>query len=58
MTPDTCGAVAHLPSYGTRTCTLPAGHHPPPDTSPTSTDGIRWATAEALAALQAHAGRA
>jgi hypothetical protein len=52
----TCGARARHPSYGTRTCTLPAGHQPPPGQPPTSTDGwhestdhIRWATPQALA---------
>ena len=51
-----CGATARHPSYGTRVCTMPAGHQPPPDAAPTSTDGwhrssdhIRWATPEALA---------
>lgn len=51
-----CGATATHPSYGTRTCTMPAGHQPPPDAAPTSTDGwhqsadgIRWATVQWLA---------
>lgn len=56
----TCGATAHHPSHGTRTCALPTGHQPPPDAPATSTDGwhqssdhIRWATAKALAARAA-----
>lgn len=51
-----CGATAHHPSYGTRVCVMPAGHRPPPDAAPTSTDGwhqsadgIRWATVQWLA---------
>jgi len=55
-----CGADARHPSYGRRTCALPAGHQPPPDAPPTSTEGwhqsadhIRWATAETLAARAA-----
>ena len=45
-----CGATARHPSYGVRTCVLPAGHQPSPGRPPTSTDGwhestdhIRWA---------------
>ena len=51
-----CNAIARHPSYGSRTCTMPAGHQPPPDAAPTSTDGwhqsadgIRWATVQWLA---------
>lgn len=51
-----CRATTRLPSYGWRTCTQPAGHHPPPDAPPTSTagwhrstDNISWATDQALA---------
>lgn len=57
MTDAVCGATAHLRSYGHRVCTQPAGHQPAPDQPPTSTEGwhqstdhIRWATDEALAA--------
>ena len=56
----TCGAAARHPSYGVRTCALPAGHQPPTGQPPTSTEGwhqsadhIRWATAETLAARAA-----
>ena len=58
--PGVCGAVAHLRSYGRRTCTMPTGHQPPTGQPPTSTEGwhqsadhIRWATAETLAARAA-----
>lgn len=51
-----CGHTARHPSYGWRTCVMPAGHQPPPDAPPTTTEGwhqsadhIRWATTEALA---------
>lgn len=49
-----CGATTRIPSYGRRTCVEPAGHQPPPDAPPTSTQGwhesadhIRWATPQA-----------
>ncbi len=61
---DACGATARHPSYGTRVCTMPAGHRRPPDQPPTSTDGwhqsadhIRWATPEALAHRAALSGQ-
>lgn len=55
-----CGHTTRLRSYGQRSCTEPAGHQPPPDAPPTSTEGwhrhthpdgtaVCWPTDQAIA---------